>query len=219
MGDSHYMQASSTTVMRFMLIGVTMVLVTHAYGADIIRLLIPLYEWMVKQFEYRLSTVDFSIIKQHGEQFLLLQTTLSRPIFTGTNVIVPNAPIPSVASMPVGHVMFPVIVIFTTVLAWPVPKRDAKMYIFIMRILLALPICVLVMLADVPIQMLKLIWESLNTTLGLTVSSDLAYFNAWSDFLNGGGLIAISIAAAILILGFIQHLVKRDPLPSSQSNF
>ena len=62
-----------------------MVLVTHAYGADIIRLLIPLYEWMVKQFEYRLSTVDFSIIKQHGEQFLLLQTTLSRPIFTGSS--------------------------------------------------------------------------------------------------------------------------------------
>jgi hypothetical protein len=215
MGDSHYMQASSTTVIRFILIGVTMVLVTHAYGADLIRLLIPLYEWMVKQFEYRLSTVEFSILKQHGEQFLVLQTTLSRPIFTGTNMIVPNAPIPSVASMPLGHVMFPVIVIFTTVLAWPVPKRDSKMYIFIMRILLALPICVLVMLADVPMQMLKLIWESLNTTLGLNISSDLPYFASWSDFLNGGGLIAISITAAILILGVIQHLLSCNSLQSS----
>jgi len=192
-----------------------MVLVTHAYGADLIRLLIPLYEWMVKQFEYRLSTVEFSILKQHGEQFLVLQTTLSRPIFTGTNMIVPNAPIPSVASMPLGHVMFPVIVIFTTVLAWPVPKRDSKMYIFIMRILLALPICVLVMLADVPMQMLKLIWESLNTTLGLNISSDLPYFASWSDFLNGGGLIAISITAAILILGVIQHLLSCNSLQSS----
>jgi len=215
MGDSHYMQASSTTVIRFILIGVTMVLVTHAYGADLIRLLIPLYEWMVKQFEYRLSTVEFSILKQHGEQFLVLQTTLSRPIFTGTNMIVPNAPIPSVASMPLGHVMFPVIVIFTTVLAWPVPKRDSKMYIFIMRILLALPICVLVMLADVPMQMLKHIWESLNTTLGLNISSDLPYFASWSDFLNGGGLIAISITAAILILGVIQHLLSCNSLQSS----
>lgn len=210
MSNSHYMQASSTTVIRFILIGVTIVLVTHAYGADLIRLLIPLYEWMVKQFESRLSTVEFSIIKQHGEEFLVLQTTLSRPIFTGTNMIVPNAPIPSLASMPVGHVMFPVIVIFTTVLAWPVPKRDSKLYIFIMRILLALLTCVLVMLADVPIQMLKLIWESLNTTLGLNLSSELPYFTAWSDFLNGGGLVAISLTAAILILGITQHLVKRD---------
>lgn len=197
------MQPSSTLFMRFMLIGVSIVLMTHAFGVDMIRLLIPLYEWMVKQFEFRLSTIEFSIIKHYGEQLLVLETTLFRPTFTGMDTIVPNASIPNAASIPLGNVMLPVIVIFTIVLAWPVQKVRSKVYIFMMRILLALPMCVLVMLVDVPIQMLTLIWESFNQMLNISMNDKLKLFAAWSDFLNGGGLIALSLTSAILIIAFV----------------
>jgi len=63
-------------------------------------------------------------------------------------------------------------------------------------------------LIDIPTQFLKLIWENLNNQLNLNISPSLLYFTYWSDFLNGGGLIALSIASGILVVGITDFLTK-----------
>ena len=68
------------------------------------------------------------------------------------------------------------------------------------------------MLLDMPIQLLKIVWENLNRLLNLNISQNLYYFTYWSDFLNGGGLVALSIAAGILIVGLTDYLIKQDIL-------
>jgi len=193
------------------MIGLVLIVATYQLGEHLINAIIPLYEWMVKQLDYRFDTVIFSIVKQHGEQFLLLQTTLSQSIIVGAEVIEPNFPILSAVTMPLGNVLLPVVLVFTTVLAWPITLNRPAMQVYVIRILLAAPLCSLIMLLDMPTQLLKMAWESLNKLLNLSISSDLPYFTYWSDFLNGGGLMALSFAAGILVIGLTDYLTKNLP--------
>lgn len=206
------MRQPYTLILRFIAIGLLLLVTTYQLGEHLINAIIPLYEWMVKQFDYRFDTVIFSIITQHREQFLLLQTTLSQSISVGTEIIKPNVPILSAVTMPLGNVLLPVVLVFTTVLAWPI-KLSHHDYAFVMRTyiirtLLAATLCLFIMLLDMPTQLLKMTWETLNQFLNLSISSDLPYFTYWSDFLNGGGLIALSIAAGILVIGLTDYLAK-----------
>ena len=199
-------------ILSYIVTGLVLLFVSYQWGIHLIKLLIPLYEWTIKQLDYRFDTVTFSIIKQHGEQFLLLQTTYSMPIYAGNETLVPNTPIPSGATMPLGNVLLPFILVFTTVFAWPITDHQSKTMKYTLRVLLALPICLLLMLLDMPIQLLKIVWENLNRLLNLNISLNLYYFTYWSDFLNGGGLVALSIAAGILIVGLTDYLIKQDIL-------
>jgi hypothetical protein len=201
-----------TIILSYIVTGLVLLFVSYQWGIHLIKLLIPLYEWTIKQLDYRFDTVTFSIIKQHGEQFLLLQTTYSMPIYAGNETLVPNTPIPSGATMPLGNVLLPFILVFTTVFAWPITDHQSKTMKYTLRVLLALPICLLLMLLDMPIQLLKIVWENLNRLLNLNISQNLYYFTYWSDFLNGGGLVALSIAAGILIVGLTDYLIKQDIL-------
>jgi len=199
-------------ILRFIVIGLVLLFVSYQWGNHLIKLLIPIYEWTIKQLDYRFDTMTFSIIKQHGEQFLLLQTTYSMPIHAGNETLVPNAPIPSGATMPLGNVLLPFILVFTTVFSWPITDHQSKATKYTLRVLLALPICLVLMLLDMPTQLLKIVWENLNRLLNLNISQNLYYFTYWSDFLNGGGLVALSIAAGILIVGLTDYLIKQDIL-------
>jgi hypothetical protein len=201
-----------TIIFSYIVTGLVLLFVSYQWGIHLIKLLIPLYEWTIKQLDYRFDTVTFSIIKQHGEQFLLLQTTYSMPIYAGNETLVPNTPIPSGATMPLGNVLLPFILVFTTVFAWPINDHQSKAMKYTLRVLLALPICLLLMLLDMPTQLLKIVWENLNRLLNLNISQNLYYFTYWSDFLNGGGLVALSIAAGILIVGLTDYLIKQDIL-------
>lgn len=202
------MRQPYTLILRFIAIGLVLLVATYQLGEHLINAITPLYEWMIKQFDYRFDTIILSIITQHGEQFLLLQTTLSQSIIVGAEVIEPNFPILSAVTMPLGNVLLPVVLVFTTVLAWPITLNRHAMHVYVIRILLAAPLCLFIMLLDMPTQLLKMVWESLNKLLNLSISNDLPYFTYWSDFLNGGGLMALSIAAGIVVIGLTDCLAK-----------
>lgn len=206
------MRHPTTLILRFIVIGLVLLIVSYQIGHFLIKLLIPLYEWTFKQLDYRFDTVKFSIIKQHGEQFLLLQTTYSMPIHMGSEILTPKVPIPSGATMPLGNVLLPFIIVFTTACAWPITQYQSRAIVYTLRIFLALPICLMLMLIDMPTQLLKMVWENLNGLLNLNISQNFYYFSYWSDFLNGGGLVALSFSAGILVVGFTDFLYKQDIL-------
>lgn len=202
------MRLPYTLILRFIVIGLLLLVVTYLLGEHIINAIFPLYEWLIKQFDYRFDTIIFTIITQHGEQFLLLQAMLSQSIIVDTEIIELNYPILSAVTMPLGNVLLPIVLIFTIVLAWPIKLNHHVMSIYVVRIVLALPLCVFIMLLDMPTQLTKMVWESLNKLLNLSISSDLPYFTFWSDFLNGGGLMAISITSGLLVVAFVDLIPK-----------
>lgn len=212
------MQQQLALIARFMEVGVTISFITHRFGDCIVQALFPIYEWAIKQLDYRLDLVLLKITTEHQQQSLSLTTTLSQPFMLGVELISPQNALSSGCSMPLGNVMLPVVLIMTIILVWPLTVNQHNttklkrftiiVGIYLLRMVLALPLTLAVLLFHMPIQLLKLSWEGLNELLNLSIRHQLEYFSYWSDFLNGGGLMAISVAARLLVIGMANLLIK-----------
>ena len=214
------MKQQLALIARFMVVGVTISFITHQFGDCIVQALSPIYEWAIKQLDYRLDLVLLKITTEHQQQSLSFTTTLSQPFMLGIDLISPQHALPSGGSMPLGNVMLPVVLIMTIILVWPLTVNQnnttkLKRYTiiastYLLRMVLALPLTLVVLLLDMPIQLLKLSWEGINELLNLSIRHQLEYFSYWSDFLNGGGLMAISIAAGLLAIGVANLLLRSN---------
>jgi len=202
------MLLSYKLMLRFITIGILVSFFAYQWGYHLIQLLIPAYKWVIKLIDYRFDQIVLTITQQHQQKFLSLETVISQPFMVNNQLISPDIAIPSGASMPLGNVLIPIVIIFTLILAWPVQTNKQAYRHYLIRLLIALPLCLLIMLLDMPLQLLKMVWESLNQLLQLSMSSQLPYLAYWSDFLNGGGLMALSIAAGMVVIGVCNQVYR-----------
>ena len=189
------------TALRFYITGLLLLWSSYQYSNWLIQQLIPLYTWMIKTLDYRLDQVMLNIVIEHQQAFLNLQTRLSQPFIVDTQTITLTVPIVSGGKMPLGYALIPVVVIFTMVIAWPAKHRMTYLY----RCLLAVPLMLIILLFDIPIQLLNMAWQGFNALLQLSPTGSLKYMGYWSDFLNGGGLIAVSISVGLVVVGMIDY--------------
>ncbi|MDI1361806.1 hypothetical protein [Methylotenera sp.] len=179
-------------------VGLLLLILTHRYANLIINTIIPLYEWMVHQIDYRFDKTMLYIANFQGESYLQLDVEISQPFWLGLQKIAPTQPIYNSTGMAVANVLQPIVLIFTIVLAWPVKHCIVLIY----RILCALPVIVFLMLFDIPFQLVNSSWQGLEQTLKLNIATT-KWFAYWSDFLNGGGLMALSITGGLLIIALV----------------
>jgi hypothetical protein len=177
---------------------------THQFGDLIIKAIMPLYEWMIHQIDYRLYKTYLYIINIHGENFLQLEVVLSDPIWVGSQEIALTQPIVNSTGMALANVLQPFVLIFTIILAWPIKH----VFDFIYRILGAIPMIILIMMLDMPFQLVNNTWQEFEQTLKLNIATT-NWLGYWSDFLNGGGLIALSITSGILIVGIVNLMPNK----------
>jgi hypothetical protein len=177
---------------------------THQYGDFIIKAFMPLYEWMIHQIDYRLYKTHLFIANIHGENFLQLEVELSDPIWVGSQEIALTQPIFNSTGMALANVLQPIVLIFTIILVWPAKHAFDYGY----RVLGAIPMIILIMMLDMPFQLVNNTWQGLEQTLKLNISNT-NWFSYWSDFLNGGGLIAISITCGLLIVGLVNLIPNK----------
>ena len=191
-------------IVLFLSILTALLVFTHHFGDFIIKALMPWYEWMIHQIDYRLYKTHLFIVNIHGENFLQLEVELSDPIWVGSQEIGLTQPIFNSTGMALANVLQPFVLIFTIILAWPI-KHALD---FIYRILGAIPIIMLIMMLDMPIQLVNNTWQGLEQTLKLNITTTnlLGY---WSDFLNGGGIIAISITSGLLVVGLVNLIPNK----------
>jgi hypothetical protein len=195
----------SRQALKFLGIGIALLLLTYQLGDVIIKALIPLYQWAIKLIDYRFDMTTVSISKMQGENFLQLEVVLSQPFWLGAQQIAPTQPIYNSAAMPLGYALQPFIIILTMILAWP-----AKHFITILyRFIIGMPLIMIVMILDMPIQLVNSTWQSFEKTLQLNIATT-SWPDLWSDFLNGGGLIALSIACGLLAVGLAQWRPRHE---------
>ena len=177
---------------------------THHYGDSMIKTLMPWYDWMIHQIDYRLYKTHLFITTIHGENFLQLEVVLSDPIWVGAQEIELTQPIFNSTGMALANVLQPFVLIFTIILAWPIKHA----FDFIYRILGAIPMNILIMMLDMPFQLVNNTWQGLEQTLKLNIATT-NWLGYWSDFLNGGGLIAISITSGLLLVGLVNLIPNK----------
>jgi hypothetical protein len=64
------------------------------------------------------------------------------------------------------------------------------------------------MLLDFPMQFIYMLWADLEKSLNATGDAH-GYMLFWSDFVNGGGLIMLSLAISILAIGLSRKSLSR----------
>lgn len=170
-----------------------------------INAMTPLYEWMIKLIDYRFDATLLSISKQHGERFLQLDVMLTQPFWLGAQQIAPTQPIYNSTAMPLGYALQPFIIILTIILSWQTKQAISYTH----RLIIAMPLILILMLLDMPIQLVNSTWQGIEKTLQLSIATS-HWLGLWSDFLNGGGLMALSIACGLLAVGVANLLSKHE---------
>jgi len=184
----------------FLGVSIALLMLTHQWGDLMIKAMIPLCQWVIHQMDYRLDSTLLSITHLNGENFLQLDVVLSQPFWVGSEVMAPNQPIHYSAVMPFSSALQPVVFILTIILAWPAKKFITYIYRFTIALLLIL----LVMSLDMPIQLVNSTWQGIEKTLQLSTQAsitNISWLGYLSDFFNGGGLAAASIACGLLAVG------------------
>jgi hypothetical protein len=193
----------SQRIILFLGIGILLLMLTHHFGHLIINAIIPLYEWMIHQIDNRFDKTILYIVNFQGESYLQLDVLVSQPFWLGLQKIAPTIPFYNSTGMSVANVLQPIVLICTIILAWPVKR----LIVFIYRIACAIPVIVLLMLLDMPFQLVNSTWQGLEQSLKLNMATT-TWFSYWSDFLNGGGLMALSITSGLMVVAFVDLIPK-----------
>lgn len=184
-------------------IGLLFIVFTNLYAQLIINTIIPLYEWMIYQIDFRFDRTMLYVNNSQGESYLQLDIEISHPFWLGLQRIVPTQAIYYSTGMATANVLQPIVLIYSIILAWP-----AKSYIvLISRGLCAIPVTLLLMLCDIPFQLVNSTWQGLEQAYKLNIATTDC-FSYWSDFLNGGGLMALSISSGLFIVALVDFFMN-----------
>ncbi len=191
--------------LRVFFLGITITGLSHWFGRAIIQSMLPLYLWAISQFDSQIEIISLAIVQQHGQLFFQLDALLTKPFFIGMHYFVPQIAIPSSSRMPLDFVLQPFVIFLTLAIGWPARSyRD-----YLLRLVVGAPLILILMLLDSPMQFNYMLWDNVERTVQTTGKVEF-YLRYWSDFLNGGGLIMLSLTISIMTIGISNLLTEKN---------
>lgn len=180
-----------------------LLLLSMQYGQRYVELLLPLYRWEIGWCAPDYRILSLGIQDDRGEAVVALNLKLIQYTFVGGQLLPPGGEISS--STLAGHVLQHALLMLSLIVAWPAASLSRR----IALLGVAVPLIVLVELLDVPLVLLGSIEDLLLANVAPTAGSLLV---SWMNFLNGGGRLALSIAAALAAIGG-GRILNRTLLP------
>jgi len=183
--------------------------------------MMPLYRFTITHLDSRIDIASLGIVEHQGQQFVQFEGIVSRPFFIGNQYFLNLNALLSGSRIPLDHALQPMVIFLTFIFAWPankfmrlqthLPAKQTLIYVtpYLNRIYWGAPLILILMLLDFPMQFIYMLWANLEKSLNATGDAH-GYLLFWSDFLNGGGLIMLSIAISMLAIG----LSRRPYVPS-----
>ena len=188
---------------RFLLLAMSFTAITHLYGQHLANAMLPPYKFAITHLDSHIETIHISVIHQYNQKYLQFDCALSRQFFIGNHFFLLDHTIVNSSSVALDFVLQPIVIFLTLTLSWP--ARLFREYIF--RISLGGPLIFAWMLLDFPMQSIYLLWNNVEKELGTSGNAQgLLLF--WNDFLNGGGLMAISIGISIVTISITSSVLN-----------
>ncbi len=191
--------------LRFILTGISIATLSHLLGQHLIQAMLPLLKLAITLLDSRITINALGIIKHHGVMLLECQSLLTHPFFIGANYFMIDTPILSSSRIPIDFVLQPLVIFLTLVLAWPAQSK----FQHVVRIGLGFPLIVGVMLLDSPMQFIYMLWDSLEKQLQSPGDAQ-TWLKYWSDFLNGGGLMALSLGIGLFAIAITNSTQRKQ---------
>lgn len=194
--------------LRFLLIGLSLTAVAHWYGRYLIEAMMPLYRFTLHHLDSRIDIASLGIIEHQGQRFVKFEGLVSRPFFINDQYFLNLDALLSSSRIPLDYALQPLVIFFTLILAWPASESAKPYQAYFYRVSFGAPLILIMMLLDFPLQFIYMLWDNLEKALNATGDAHglLLY---WSDFLNGGGLIMLSLAISVVAIGFSNKVMSR----------
>jgi hypothetical protein len=165
--------------------------------------------WMLKPLAHTLAwaapdfrVLQFGFMDDRNNRSVSAVARLEHSVVLNDVAIVPDGS-PLVVGANVGTVLQPLLAAVVLLLAWPGgPLR------VLLRLLLAAPLLAVVLALDTPLSMAAWLWFTQLQQHAPGQTSPLLW---WNTFLNGGGRLALGLAAAALAIAAAGRLLKLRP--------
>lgn len=157
--------------------------------------LIPLLKWEITRLDDSFNILFFGVSETKGESNIELNVMFNHDIVVNQASLAIASNFFGSAGLLTQNVLHPLMIISVAILAWP--ARAGRVYAI--RLCVGLPLVVLLMMIDSPFQLLA----SILTTFSKQIDSPWVNPTSmiyWSDFLNGGGLFALSLVCSLIAI-------------------
>ena len=186
---------------RFLLFGLGFTAISHLYGHLLIQAIFPLYQLITTVLDSHIVVAHINIIQKYDQNFIQVDSVLSRQFFIGGHFFLLESTAPCSFLMAVDLVLQPVIMLYTLILAWPVLVYRE----YIVRLALGTLLLLILMALDLPLQIIYQHWVNVEKILHTTGNAE-GFLLFWSNFSNGGGLIALSLTIGMISIGIAKRL-------------
>lgn len=177
-----------------------LLMLSMQYGQHFVELFLPLYRWEIGWLAPGYRILGLALQDNHGEAVVALSLELKTYIVFAGRVLQPGGGVSS--STLAGHILQDAVVMLSLLAAWPARRFYERPLLWVM----ALPFLLLIEMLDTPLMLLGSIEDILLANIAPGSSSFLVY---WIHFLDGGGRLALSIAAALAAAGCDRMLAAR----------
>ncbi|MBU1425972.1 MAG: hypothetical protein KKH12_08755 [Gammaproteobacteria bacterium] len=185
----------------FLLAYTVLLALSLQFGRQYVELLLPLYRWEIGWCAPDYSVQSLAVQESRGEAVVALNVKLMRYTFVAGHLLHPGGDISS--STLAGHALQHALLIFSLLAAWPASGFSRRIALFC----LAVPLLLLVEMLDVPLVLLGSNEDIILANVAPTADSLLV---SWMNFMNGGGRLALPIAAALVAIGTGRILGQRN---------
>ncbi len=167
------------------------------FGHNYVEHLLPLYRWEIGWLAPNYHISSLALADNHGEAVVAMTVELIRYIVVAGHALPPGTSLS--CSTLAGHALQLPLLMLSLLAAWPTKSITHR----IALLAIAVPLLLLVEMLDVPLVLLGCIEDLLLANFAPDTTSFLV---AWMNFMNGGGRLALSIAAAIAAVGLSRML-------------
>lgn len=177
--------------LRLVVIAAILLTLGRVYASAVVTPMLPAMAWVIEAVDDRFRVEQMRIAERKADTFIELKATPVRIFMLGHRVLMPDAKLFFEPAVLVGSVLQPVILFLAIVLAWP----GIRLKTIGLRLLLAVPAIVLLLVVNVPLGFVGVMLDFREYFPDIPVAP-MVY---WNDFLQTGGPLALAIAAGILV--------------------
>lgn len=181
--------------LRIVLASVIILPIIVYFERSIMQWFIPLLQWEVTHLDDSFKVLFFGIRDTQGVSNIELNVMFNHDIVINSASQAMTSNFFGSAGLLTQNVLHPLMIMSIAILAWPADKWR----VYGTRICVGLALLVLVIMMDSPIQLLA----SILTTFSKQIDSPWVSPTSmiyWSDFLNGGGLFALSLVCSFIAI-------------------
>lgn len=185
--------------LRFLAACSALLVLVHFVERDLLEMLLPLFRWELGVLDDHYRIVHLGLATQGADGVIRLDVTLQRPVFVSGHLVLPDPRGRASVTTLTGNALQSAIVFTALAVAWPArgwteAAARACCWMLLLPALLML---------DIPFVLTGELWALLLERHAPASPSPLV---AWKEFLQGGGRLALAIAAGGLAIGLTRGL-------------